>query len=275
MYLKFERMIVLTGLNKKKKVIGAGEFVLASTPSGERAEFLNPRDIGIIAPEGSNTIIAPSQEEWQPSILNNGRLTAFIPGNPGAGKSYLANELIEQFPEDYQVLLFTAVEEDDGNFENLGDRLHKIRMEPDNLERMTLGNIRRACEHPILLFDDIDKIHDKQVEKLVFKILEDALANGRDHRKHDGERDIHVIVTSHSLNDYRKTKYTLENSDYVAVFPQSTTYMQMRRLFEKLGLDKELCDKVVQAGKSGAVRRVIIHKVAPMYIIIGDEISLI
>lgn len=268
-------MIVVTPGNKRRKCDGFGDNTIATTSLGEQALYVNPRTLGITAPEGSETAFSPSEEEWNPSILNNGRLTAFIPGNPGAGKSYLANELIMMLPSDYQVLLFTAVEEEDGNFKDLGERLHKIRLDPENLRRMTLGNIRSVCEHPILLFDDIDKIHNKEVEKLVFAILEDALANGRDHRKHDGERDIHVIVTSHSLNDYRKTKYTLENSDYVAVFPQSTTYMQMRRLFEKLGLEREMCDRVVKAGKEGSVRRVIIHKVAPMYIIIGDEISLI
>lgn len=273
-------MIVVTSGNKKRKTEGFGDNTLAKTEVGERAMYVNPRDLHILVPPGSDTAFSPSEEEWYPSILNNGRLTAFIPGNPGAGKSYLANELINLLPDDYQVLLFTAVTEDDGNFSALGDRLHKIRLEPENLSRMTLSTIRSVCDHPILLFDDIDKIRDKAVEKLVFSILEDALANGRDHSKNGdddkrGERDIHVIVTSHSLNDYRKTKYTLENSDYVAVFPQSTTYMQMKRLFEKLGLTKELCDRVIQSGKSGQVRRVIIHKVAPMYIIIGDEISLI
>lgn len=268
-------MITVTPDNKKRRVVGSGDPTLAVTEVGERATYVNPRDLGITAPSGSNTAFSPSGEEWKPSILNNGRLTAFIPGNPGAGKSYLANELINLLPQDYQVLLFTAIEEEDGNFSELGKRLHKIRLEPDNLARMSLSTIRSVCEHPILLFDDIDKIRDKEVEKRVFAILEDALANGRDHRAHDGAKDIHVIVTSHSLNDYRKTKYTLENSDYVAVFPQSTTYMQMRRLFEKMGLDRELCDRVVESGKSGSVRHVIIHKVAPMYIIIGDEIALL
>lgn len=273
-------MIVINPSNKKRKCVGHGDNTLAFTDTGERAQYIIPREIGMIPPEGSNTAFSPSEEEWQPSILNNGRLTAFIPGNPGAGKSYLANELINLLPPDYQVLLFTAVDEDDGNFAELGDRLHKIRLEPENLSRMTLSTIRSVCPHPILLFDDIDKIRDKQIEKLVFTILEDALANGRDHTKNgdddkSGERDIHVIVTSHSLNDYRKTKYTLENSDYVAVFPQSTTYMQMRRLFDKLGLERGLCDRVIASGKTGGIRRVIIHKVAPMYIIIGDEITLL
>ena len=242
---------------------------LADTQIGETAYYFPARSGMYPQREASS----PSGLEWYPALTS--RLTAFIPGNPGAGKSYLANELINLLPPDSEVLLFTALEEEDGNFKDLKGRLYKIRMEPENLERLTLSEIRRRCKNPILLFDDIDKIRDKQVEKLTFKILEDALANGRGHKKHDGEGDIHVIVTSHSLNDYKKTKYTLENSDYIAVFPQSTTYAQMKRLFEKIGLTKEQCDEVMDLGRNGEIRRVIIKKVAPMFIITGNIISLL
>ena len=268
-------MIAVTTNNKRRRCEGRGDNTLAYTKVGEYAVYVNPQDCDLFAVDGSDSAISPSGEEWYPSILNNGRLTAFIPGNPGAGKSYLARELIELLPKDYQVLLFTSVEEDDGNFAPIKDRVHRIRMEKDNIERMSLSAIRKVCEHPILLFDDVDKIRDKEVEKKVFALMEDALANGRDHKTHDGTHDVHVIITNHALNDYKKTKYSLENSDYVAVFPLSTTYMQMQRLFAKLGLEKNLCDRVIMRGKTDGIRRVIIHKVAPMYIIIGDEISLI
>lgn len=244
---------------------------LAETVFGETAYYLDSSS-GFPASDQGDSLTGA---EWYPDIVNNGRLTAFIPGNPGAGKSYLSNELIELLPPDSEVLLFTALEEEDGNFKHLKDRLYKIRMEPENLKALTLSEIRKRCKNPILLFDDIDKIRNKEVEKLTFALLEDALANGRGHKKHDGEGDIHVIVTSHSLNDYRKTKYTLENSDYIAVFPQSTTYAQLKRLFEKVGLDKDMCDNVFRVGKHGGVRRVIIRKVAPMYLIAGSHITLI
>lgn len=246
---------------------------LAVSAAGEHAYYGDPSYMPYTGDQG-HSAVSPSGAEWYPD-LTTGRLTAFIPGNPGAGKSYLANELISLLPPDSDVLLFTALEEEDGNFDELKGRLYKIRMRPELLRLLTLKKIREIANKPVLLFDDIDKIRDKEVEKLTFALLEDALANGRGHKRHDGEGDVSVIVTSHSLNDYRKTKYTLENSDYVAVFPQSTTYAQMRRLFEKIGLTKEMCDEVVEMGKRGGVRRVIIKKVAPMYIIIGNTITLL
>ena len=226
--------------------------------------------------EGDSPVAqSPSGADWKPEILKNGRLTIFVAGNPGAGTSYLSKELIQSLPSDYDILLFTALEEEDGNFRELDKRLYKIRMEPENLMRMTLSNIRSVSKNPILLFDDIDKIGDKAVSDATFHLLEDALANGRGHETHDGKGDIHVIVTSHALNDYRKTKYTLENSDYVALFPQSTTYAQMARMFDKLGLSKEMCADIMARGKRGDFRSIIIHKVAPMYMIYGDTITLI
>lgn len=236
------------------------------------ASFVNP----MMYDDEGRCALSESGCNWYPEILENGRLTMFIAGNPGAGKSYLAKELIEELPEEFEVLLFTALEEDDGNFKDLGSRLHKVKMVPDVLKRITLSEIRKRSKYPvILLFDDIDKIRDKSVEKLTYAILEDALANGRGHRTHDGAGDIHTIVTSHSLNDYKKTKYSLENSDYVSLFPGSTTKAQYDRMFQKLGLPSYLCEKTYDLGKKGQIRSVIIKKVAPMYIIYGDAIELI
>lgn len=244
--------------------------IIAISDSGEEAFYSS-------TPSSTRGSIRTSDgERWYPYVGDGERLTIFIAGNPGAGKSYLAKELIERMPDDVEILLFTALEENDGNFDGLGKRVHKVKMVPENLKRMSLKSIRDASKgRPILLlFDDVDKIRNKVVERGCFEILEDALANGRGHKHHDGEGDIHVIATSHALNDYRKTKYTLENSDYVAIFPQSTTYSQLKRLCDKLGVDKEMCDFIKGIGKRGEARSVIIRKTTPMYIMYADTITL-
>lgn len=247
--------------------------VLARTKYGEKAYYVDHRFV----PPHAESVPAESASgaEWLPDFLSNGRVSLFIAGNPGAGKSYLAKDVIRTLPSTFQILLFTALEEDDGNFDEFKDRIHKIRMDPENLSRITLSEIRKRGKYPLLLFDDIDKIRDKKVEKMTYAILEDALANGRGHKKHNGEGDIHVIVTSHCLNDYKKTKYAIENSDYIAVFPQSSTHSQMKLLFEKVGLDKMWVDRVFRLGRRGDVRRVIIRKFTPMYIITSHCIELI
>jgi len=143
--------------------------------------------------------------DWRPCF--NDRLTMFIAGAPGAGKSYLARQMINLLPKDIEIMLFTALEENDGNFDELGkERLFKIKMTVENLGKITLKEIRERskAKQTLLLFDDVDKIRDSKIQSAVFNLMNDALANGRGHEKHDGNGDIHVICTSHSANDYQK-----------------------------------------------------------------------
>ena len=214
--------------------------------------------------------------DWKPVF--NDRMTMFIAGTPGAGKSYLAKEMINLLPKNIPILLFTALEEKDGNFDSLGkDRLYKIKMTPENLNNINLKEIREKAgtKQTILLFDDVDKIRNSKVQIATFAIMNDALANGRGHEKHNGEGDIHVICTSHSANDYNKTKYTFENSNYVALFPGTTPPLQMYRMFDKLGLEKELCQKMIKLARNQRIRSIIVHKVVPMYMIFGNSIMLL
>ena len=150
-------------------------------------------------------------------------------------------------------------------------------MTPEVLGKITLAEIRERAggNQAILLFDDVDKIRDSKVQNLTFAIMNDALANGRGHTKHDGTGDLHVICTSHSANDYQKTKYTFENSNYVALFPGTTPPLQMYRMFDKLGLDKELCKRMIHLARLQRIRSIIIHKVVPMYMIFGNKIMLL
>lgn len=220
-----------------------------------------------------------SGREWKPFF--NDRLTVFIAGAPGAGKSHLAKELINLLPSNLDILLFTALEEKDGNFDDLGkDRLWKIKMEPDVLSKIKLAEIRSRTQNSdkkqtILLFDDVDKIRDPKVQQLTFQIMNDALANGRGHEKHNGDGDIHVVCTSHSANDYQKTKYTFENSNYIALFPGATPAVQLYRMFDKIGIDKKLAAKMMKLGRKIDHFKVIVHKVVPLYMIFGNKIMLL
>lgn len=249
---------------------------LAFSRDGLNAYYIEPSEARLCGLEGEKEGYTSSPlVQWQPDVLGNGRVTMFIAGNPGAGKTYFAKEIINMFPPNRDVLLFTALQQSDGNFAGM-KRLYKIKMTPENLKMLTLENIRSMSEIPVLLFDDVDKIRDPEIKKLMFALMDDALANGRGHEAHDGRGDIHVIITSHALNDYFRTKYAFENTDFVVVFPQATTKSQFERLLvNKIGIDKKKCAELLEDGKKGLFRSVVIRKVAPMYIISGSLIELI
>ena len=295
----FEGMIVITNSllpSVSRYKVGKNEKPIANTEEGDEAYYVNKyernkkraryeedSDEDDVSDEeddeeDATSLAIPSMTggDWRPVF--NDRMTMFIAGTPGAGKSYLAKQMINLLPPNLPIMLFTALEENDGNFDELGkNRLFKIRMDPEVLSKISLSEIRKRSKAPqtILLFDDVDKIRSSKIQNLIFAIMNDALANGRGHEKHDGKGDIHVICTSHAANDYQKTKYTFENSNYVALFPGTTPPIQMHRMFDKMGLSKELCQKMIKLARGQKIRSIIIHKVVPMYIIFGDQIMLL
>lgn len=246
---------------------------LATTPLRENAYYV-PYDDGT----SDRTIVSGSGEDWEPCFLENGRVTVFLAGGPGSGKSYFASQILESLPRKAQILLLTGLTEPDAHFTEFEKEKRLWRPSPltqEKLKRMTLDNLRGAAEIPVLLFDDVDKISDDKVRKAVYALLEDALANGRGHKKQNGEGDIHVIYTGHSLNDFLKTKYVTENCDYVIAFPSGTTFMQYKQLMKKLGIEGDLVTDSFNWGKGRRWGSVIVKKTVPMYMIFGDTITLI
>ena len=186
------------------------------------------------------------------------RLSYFIAGPPGCGKSTTAAEIISLFPR-MPVYLFTDLSEDDRAFKGLPIR--KMKMELSLLKELTpeLLLSEGSCW---VIFDDIDKIRDKNVNKALVDLLDNIIANGRNH----GKGQINVIATSHSLADYRKTKYTIENSEYWVIFPNKTIRSQLLTLLKKMSLEKmDIFDQ----------DRVFIHHAVPLFISTDSFISLI
>lgn len=270
-------MIVARPPNKRLKLPR-----LASTPYREIAYHVPYTEelYGGAAIDEDPLVVSPSGENWMPLFLENGRVTVFISGNPRCGKSYFAREIIDSLPEDAHIILFTALEEEDGHFKEWKKegRLTKITVKTENLkplEELTLTKIRSYADFPILLFDDVDTIKDEKLKRALFKLMNDVLANGRGHTKHDGTGDVHVICTSHSPNNYVQTKYTTENSEYIAIPPCGTTWKQYKTMMDKLGVPEDLQKLSFQEGKKGKFRFTIIKQTTPMYMIFGDTITLL
>ena len=277
--------------------------MIVTTPPGKKIRGLKPlavspfREIAYYVPydDGSAERAATTQsgEDWFPAFQDLGRVTVFLAGGPGSGKSYQTSQIMHSFPRTADFILFTSLTEPDGHFDefshsrkpdgtprfwNIGAMARAkggSGLTPDIVKHFTLDYIRGRGKNPVLIFDDVDKISDKAVLKSIYGVLEDALANGRGHRKHNGEGDVHVIYTGHSLNDYMKTKYVTENCDYVVVFPNGTTKGQYTQLMKKIGVDESLANAAREWAKSDEHAAVFIKKTVPMFISFGDTISLL
>lgn len=185
------------------------------------------------------------------------RLSYFIAGPPGCGKSTTAAEILSLFPK-LPIYLFSDVSEDRA-FDELD--IKRMKMEADLIAELKPEMFAKDTDCWVV-FDDIDKIRDAKTSKALISLMDNIIANGRSH----GGHNIHVIATSHSLSDYRKTKYMIENCDYWVVFPSKTINSQLKRLLSKMDLDKLDLKKY---------DRVFVHQSHPTFVVTDYFISLI
>lgn len=194
----------------------------------------------------------------EPIPIHGERLSYFIAGPPGCGKSTTAAQILSIFP-DLPVYLFTDLEEEDRAFKGL--KINKMKMDANLLDELKPSMFCQDSDCWVI-FDDIDKIRDKKVSNKLIALMDNMIANGRSH----GGHNIHIIATSHALNDYRKTKYMIENCGYWVIFPSKTIPSQLKRLLSKLDLDKYPIRQY---------DRLFIHQCTPFFICSSDFIQLI
>lgn len=186
------------------------------------------------------------------------RLSYFIAGPPGCGKSTTTAEILSFFPSQPKYL-FTDLDTEDRAF--TGIKFRKIKMETPILETITLEKLTKDGDC-WCVFDDIDKIRDSKKSKVLLALMENILANGRSH----GGYNINCIVTSHSLSDYKRTKYTIENCNYWVVFPAKTMKNQVMTLLKKNGFDKL---------PIMGYERIFLHRSSPNFIVTPYCVSLL
>ena len=185
------------------------------------------------------------------------RLSYFIAGPPGCGKSTTAAQILSFFPRQ-PIYLFSDVDEDRA-FDGLDIR--RMKMEADLITELKPEMFAEKSDCWVV-FDDIDKIRDSKVSKALIALMDNIIANGRSH----GGHTINVIATSHSLADYRKTKYMIENCEYWVVFPSKTINSQLKRLLSKMDLDKLDLKQH---------DRIFIHQSCPTFIVSDFFVSLL
>ena len=154
----------------------------------------------------------------------------YLAGPSGSGKSTYASLYIEQLKKIYpnmKFYIFSIKPKDD-----VLDKLNPLRIPLTN--KLIENPIElEELKNSIVLFDDIDTLHDRDISKELQKLRDNLLEVGRD-------QNIYVISTGHQVTDYKKTRILLNEAKCITIFPDSGVSYGINRLLKTyIGLSQE------------------------------------
>ena len=161
--------------------------------------------------------------------------TIFISGKNGSGKSYLIARYVELYLKMYptqKVYLFSAKKEDK-SYEGL--KIKKIKITDDLLG---YTDYVKDFKDSLVIFDDTESIHDKEINKIVRDIRNEMLECSRD-------QNTFIIVVDHMSLNYRNTRNLPNECTKVVFYPNSGRYQITRYLKQYAGIEPQTIKKIM------------------------------
>jgi len=197
------------------------------------------------------------------------RSTFYIAAPSGAGKTYAVCGLIRRYaalhPGNRTYVVCKTDIRDDPAYASLRGGARPVQIPMAELTRdepidLTAMFDKQPC---LLVLDDVDSFDSKAERAAVAALTKDALNLGR-------KLGVSVIITSHLLTDYARTRGTIFECANVILFPKATMHESIAYFCAKLGLTKAAI-----ASLRGYGRWVLIRKVAPMCLLGEHEARLL
>lgn len=213
----------------------------------KRIQTDTTNDKSIELPDDSSFMPIPSPDPKKREVY-------YVAGQSGSGKSYFARGIAENYKKLYperEIYLISKLQEDETLDKMKTGKPKRISLQslvddPVDLEEF------KDC---LVIFDDFDTL-DKPFAQIVHKLIEDLCIMGR-------HSNTSMLILSHYLTNYSKTRLILGESQFLVLYPLATSQKALRYVCEHYGgLDKEdIC------GLKKRGRWVMIHKNYPSYVI--------
>ena len=163
----------------------------------------------------------------------------YICGPNQSGKSTYISNYLKYFKKIYSeknknfkpIYLFSKLNEDPilDIYDPIRVDIEKFKLNNNTLEKM---------RDSIVIFDDVDQIHNKTISKKIYDSINEILCNGAHY-------NIHIIVSNHLCSDYKNTRIILNECSSITVFCKSGSKHQIEYTLKNyLGLSKFQINKV-------------------------------
>ncbi len=181
------------------------------------------------------------------------RKCVYVTGPSGSGKSTFVAQLAgvyKNLNKKNPVILFSRIGEDESI-----DQINPTRV---TISEDLLSNPIQPSEleNSMTIFDDTDTIRDKKVLNEIINLQNDLLETGR-------HQDINLVIVSHLMSDYKKSRIVLNESDLIVFFPKSGSLNQINTVLKKhVGCTQKQIDNMMKLPS----RWVAVHNKYPRYV---------
>lgn len=231
----------------------------------EGAEDAYREMLGEVQEKGSSKIKLPPGSTFSLNFNPDPskRSIYYIAGASGSGKSYIAKHLSEQYQKMFKgrpVYLVSKLKEDE-TLDGMKERPMRLNIEKITEKPMTdLEPLRES----LVIFDDYDTLTGKEA-KAVQQLIDDICIMGR-------HTVTSILILSHHLSNFKKTRLCLTEATHFVVYPQSTGAHALNYFLKTyVGMGP----KEVAAIKNTGSRWLCIHKNFPIYYITETEAGLL
>jgi hypothetical protein len=232
-----ERIQLIHRLEEAHKKGLTPDQLVGETPLGkalyERVLADEAKSNKIDLPEGSEFVILPSPDPEKREVF-------YIAGASGSGKSYIARGIAECYKKlfpDRECYLLSKLGED-STLDKL-KFLKRLNIEsfvedyPTDLEEF------RDC---LIIFDDFDTFTGAY-EKTILKLIDDLATMGR-------HTNTTMLVLSHYLTNYKKTRLILNEATHLVLYPMATSFHALSYLLKAhAGMSREDCRDLKKLGR--------------------------
>lgn len=175
-------------------------------------------------------------DKLQPCPRLDTRECLYVAGKSGSGKSTYtaayARAYMTFFPKN-RVILFSRVSEDPAL-----DPLDPIRVSLDDPEILQICTTEFLA-NSLCIFDDCDTLPKAQRAR-IDELKEDILQTGRHHA-------IYIVITSHNITDFHKTRLVLNECTSITVFPKKGSHDQIQHALHKyMGVPMPVIKKILR-----------------------------
>jgi len=193
-----------------------------------------------------------------PNIEDNKIDRLMVNGLTGCGKSVFSgnyvHDLMQLTPEKKLILISPVC--DDSAYDGLDPICIDLLNDDEEVPEI------EQLADSVVVFDDIDALSNEKKLKKLRALMKSCLQRGR-------HLNIDSIVCSHVLKDGHNTKYLINESNKLIIFPQGGNFKQQESMLKDyMGYDKETISRIINSDS----RWVLIHKEVPQYVLTEHEL---